>query len=638
MKRLLAATAMTALVAACSASSGPAETNATSLHLPAIAENFQLVDQNHEAWELRYFAHAPAIVIASHALGDETSTATAKALVDLQKQHKDNGLEVFLINASETVSYDDVAAAAETDGYNDLRVLMDEYQLVSENLHVATTGEVYVIDPKTWQFVYRGPADQKLAAAVDSLIAGETVEPAAYASTGAPIELAGLANADAHANISFVDDVAPVLIEKCAGCHTEGGIGPFAMTSYDTIKGFAPMIRESLRTDRMPPFFANRHTGEWLNDQNLTSEEMKTLVHWIEAGAPRGDGEDPLPTAVKPAVEWPLGEPDLVYTIAEASIPATGVVDYKYPAVRNTSSESKWLRASTIIPGDRTVLHHVLSGYMEEMPADGEQAAQTMWKGSVGSYTPGAAPQILPAGTGVEVPAGGAIGFQMHYTTTGKAATDATRIGLYFHDKPPEFIKRSTVIADATIRLEPGKAEQKEVAYMTFPHDAMLYTVYPHAHYRAVQASLEAHYPDGSKELILDLPRYDFNWQRDYDFVEPKLIPAGTRMVARMTYDNSDKNHANPDPTATVTWGDQTFEEMFYMRMNYRWMDETRENQVGEQYDREMMGSLMTGMVDNNLNGKIDPGEALKLAAVAEVFGNALGDRAQESTGTGGAQ
>ncbi len=635
MKRLLAAASLAVLAAACSAANDSTQTAEGDVYLPPIAENFQLVDQNHEAWELRYYAHAPAIVLASHALGDQTSVDAGKALSALQSQFGDNNLQVFLLNASETAGYDEVAEAAKTDGYADVRVLMDEYQLVSENLKVETTGEAFVIDPKTWQFVYRGPADEKLTAAVESLVAGETVQPVAYAAAGAPVSLPGLANSDVHANISYADDIAPVLVEKCAGCHTEGGIGPFAMTSYDVVKGFSPMIRESLRTDRMPPFFANRHTGQWLNDQNLTSDEMKTLVHWIEAGSPRGEGADPLVTEVKPAVEWPLGEPDVVYTIPAAEIPATGVVEYKYPAVRNTSTESKWLKASTIIPGDRTVLHHVLSGYMDEMPADGELAAQTRWKGSVGSYTPGAAPQILPQGTGVEVPAGGAIGFQMHYTTTGKAATDATRIGLYFHEEPPEFIKRSTVIVDATIRLEPGKAEQKEVAYMTFPHDAMLYTVYPHAHYRAVQASLEAHYPDGTTELILDLPRYDFNWQRDYDFAEPKLIPAGTRMVARMTYDNSEHNHANPDPTETVTWGDQTFEEMFYMRMNYRWMDETRENQVGEQYDREMMSSLMTGMVDNNLNGKIDPAEALKLATVMEAFGNALGG-GSDAGGTGG--
>ncbi len=625
MKRLLAAASLAVLAAACSAATDTAQSSQTDQYLPPVAENFQLVDQNREAWELRYYAKAPAIVLASHQVGDETSIATGKALSSLQATHGADGLEVFLLDPTESFTYAGVAEAAEAAGYADVRVLMDEYQLVSENLKVAATGEAFVIDPATWQFVYRGPADDNMVAAVDKLMAGETVEPVAYAAAGAPIQLVGLQNADAHANISFSDEVAPILIEKCAGCHTEGGIGPFAMTSYDVVKGFAPMIRESLRTDRMPPFFANRHTGEWLNDQNLTPTEMKTLVHWIEAGAPRGEGEDPLVAEVKPAVEWPLGEPDLVYTIPAAEIPATGVVEYKYPAVRNTSTESKWLKASTIIPGDRTVLHHVLSGYMDEMPADGEQAAQTKWKGSVGSYTPGAAPQVLPEGTGVEVPAGGAIGFQMHYTTTGKAATDATRIGLYFHDEAPKYIKRSAVIADATIRLEPGKAEQKEVAYMTFPHDATLYTVYPHAHYRAVQASLEAHYPDGTTELIVDLPRYDFNWQRDYDFVEPKQIPAGTRMVARMTYDNSELNRANPDPTATVTWGDQTFEEMFYMRMNYRWNDETVDNQVGEQYDRELMQSLMTGMVDNNLNGKVDPAEALRLTTVMEAFGGAIG-------------
>jgi len=655
MKRFALATISLAALsfAACSqAPSGEAALQASDAEINKLAENFQLIDQNHDAYELRYYADAPAIILASHKLGDATSKGTAVELQALQAEYKDKGVEIFMINSDPGVTREQVAAEAAEAGYPDVRVLLDEFQLVGENLGVRQTGEVFVISPKSWQVVYHGPIDDRFAAegvkkatihpvadTLAKLTAGEEVTLASYKTTGAEIDFPER-DVD-HSKISFVNDVAPMLVEKCASCHTQGGIAPFAMTSYDVVKGFSPMIREAVRTDRMPPFFADRHTGTWKHDENLTAEETKTLVHWIEAGAPRGEGEDPLPTAVKPAPEWPLGKPDLVLTLPTFDVPASGVVDYQYPAVKNPLKETKWLRASTIIPGARTNVHHVLSGWMKEMPKDGSPASQAAWRGSMGSYTPGAEAQVLPDKSGVELPAGGAIGFQMHYTTSGKADEDATRIGLYFHDKPPEYIKRMSVIADPTIELKPGLADQREIAYMVFPKDATLYTVYPHAHYRGVQASLTAEYPDGTKELILDLPKYDFNWQRDYDFVEPKQIPAGTRMVARFKYDNSTRNHANPDPNKTVTWGDQTFEEMFYMRMNYRWNDETLENRVGDKYDAMMMQSLMTGMVDDDLNGKVEGEENAKFAKAMQMFASQLGgqrDAAKTDTtsGTGG--
>ncbi|MEZ5938207.1 MAG: hypothetical protein R3C52_08300 [Hyphomonadaceae bacterium] len=642
------ALALVLAVSAAACSAGGASLAPASVEVAQTADDFRLVDQNRDSWRLRYFTDAPAIVLVSHVLGDSVSTASAKAVADLQTAYADKGVEFVMINSSPGVTREQVAEEARTKGYENVRVLVDEQQLVGEGLGVTRGGEAFVVNPKTWSVVYHGPLDdrfiengsktakvQPVRDALEALTTGGEVEFASYEAGGGAIDFP--ARGEDHAAISYVNDVAPILIDKCASCHTDGGIAPFAMTSYEIVKGFSPMIRETIRTDRMPPFFADSHTGNWKHDASLSGDQIKTLVHWIEAGAPRGEGEDPLPDAVKPAPEWPLGKPDLVLTLPKFDVPAAGVVDYQYPAVANPLTQTRWLRASTIIPGSRTTVHHVLSGYMKDMPKGGAPAIQTAWRGSMGSYTPGAEAQVLPENSGVELPAGGAIGFQMHYTTSGKAEADATRIGLYFYDKPPEFIKRSTVIADASFALEPGKADQREIAYMTVPHDMQLYTVYPHAHYRGVQASLEAYYPDGSRELILDLPRYDFNWQRDYDFVEPKTIPAGTRMVARFTYDNSKRNLANPDPTKRVTWGDQTFEEMFYMRMNYRWLEETRENQVGEKYDAEMMKSLMKGMLDDDLDGKVSPAESLKMANVMKAFGGALPSAVSDEDQSGGA-
>jgi hypothetical protein len=378
------------------------------------------------------------------------------------------------------------------------------------------------------------------------------------------------------------------------------------MTSYETVKGFSPMIRETVRTRRMPPYFADPHIGVFKNDQGLTPDQTKTLVHWIEAGSPRGAGPDPLLAyADKTAPEWPteLGKPDVVVDIPAFKVPASGLVEYQNPLIDNPFKQDAWLRAVAIKPGDRRVLHHVVSNTVADPshPAD-------IPGGSVGSYTPGAQPQIMADGSGAPIPAGGKLHFQMHYTTMGRETVDKTQVGFYVLKTPPKYIKRSAVIGDFALYIPAGAQAHKEVAYLTFPADAYLYTLYPHAHYRGSHVELKSITPDGKETMLLSLPKYDFNWQRDYDPVKPILVKAGTKLVATWVYDNSVHNAANPDPTRNVTWGEQTPDEMMYFRLNYRWVDETTAHPRGDLQAR-LMESGMIGGLDANLDGKIEPDE-----------------------------
>ncbi|MFZ4685504.1 MAG: hypothetical protein ACOYMK_07810, partial [Hyphomonadaceae bacterium] len=202
------------------------------------------------------------------------------------------------------------------------------------------------------------------------------------------------------------------------------------------------------------------------------------------------------------------------------------------------------------------------------------------------------------------VPAGGKLSFSMHYTTTGKSATDQTQIGYYTLKQAPEFIKRSTVISDFALKIPKGEARHTEIAYLEFPADAYLYTLYPHAHYRGWSVELKQIAPDGKETMLLSLPKYDFNWQRDYDPVDPIHIKAGTKLVAKWIYDNSEHNKANPDPTINVTWGEQSWEEMMYFRVNYRWADETVSN-VRNDLQAKLMDSRTIGALDNNADNKV---------------------------------
>ena len=586
---------------------------------PIRVDNFMLVDQDLAAHELYRLSDKPAIVLITQMNGCPISRSQAPAYKELQQQFAGKGVEFMMLNSAAQDAREAIQKEAKDAGY-DMPILMDSNQLVGESLGVQRTAEVYVINPKTWQVIYHGPVDDRsdygggqkkvehryAADALDSLLAGKPVQTASLASKGCLIDFPAKAKPQ---QISYAHDVAPILEKNCVSCHQKGSIGPFAMDNYAMVKGFAPMIREVIRTDRMPPYNADPHVNKFADNKNLSPTEIKTLVHWIEAGAPRGDGPDPLAAKVHVAAEWPLGKPDLVLDVPAYTIPATGVVDYQRPIVKNPLTEGKWLRASTVKVEQRQAVHHILTGYMKDVPADGK-GNESRWGVSVGGYAVGAESEVMPASVGAYIPPGGAIGMQAHYTPFGKEVTDHSKIALYFYKagETPKMVMHNSVVVDNSIVIPAGEARHKEIAYLEFPHDALLYAAFPHAHYRGYAADLWIRYPDGKEKLLLSLPRYDFNWQRDYTFAQPVKVPAGSKLVAHFIYDNSKENPANPDPTKTIVWGDQSWEEMFYTAVRYRWTDETSDHML-PQYDQDLNQNRMFGMLDDNLDGKIQKAE-----------------------------
>ncbi|MFC3079597.1 redoxin family protein [Phenylobacterium terrae] len=619
MKLVLAAAALAGSLALAAFGGAPAAQPAAA-GAPAQVDNFRLTDHTRFAHDLHYYGYAPAIVVMSQANGTGFSRAAAVELQKLSDAYAGKGVVFFMLNSAE--GREAVAAEAKSQGFV-IPVLIDELQLVGEQLGVAREGEVFVIDPKTWTVAYRGPLDDRFGRAavdprtpvrspyarqaIEALLAGKAAPaPRAPMTAGKAIDFPARAAKASFATISYARQIAPILQEKCVSCHIKGGIAPFAMDSYEVVKGFSPMIRETIRTRRMPPYFADPHIGTFRNDQGLSPEQTKAIVHWIEAGAPRGDGPDPLlANAGKTAPEWPahLGEPDVVVELPAFTVPATGLVDYQFMRVENPFKEDTFLRAIAMKPGDRRVLHHVVSNHVPD-----RTRPRTIPGGSVGSYTPGAEAQVIPDEAGAPVPGGGQLNFQMHYTTMGAETVDKTLVGFYLAKEKPKYIRRSIVIGDFGLRIPAGAQRHTEVAYLTLPADAYLYTLYPHAHYRGIHVELKMIAPDGTETMLLSLPRYDFNWQRDYDPVEPILAKAGSKLVATWVYDNSKHNVANPDPTRDVTWGEQTPDEMMYFRINYRWADETVDR-VRNDLQVELARSMMLGMLDNDVDGLLRPEE-----------------------------
>ena len=583
-------------------------------------DDFQLLDHMGVAHRLFYYSDAPAIVVMTQGNGCPIVRNAVPAYRQVRDNYQEQGVKFFLLNSNLQDNKTTIAKEVADFGF-DIPVLVDENQLVGESLNVTRTAEVFVIDPKSRKVVYHGPVDDRLtyqnqkakaefsylSDALDAVIAGETVKISQVDAPGCIVNFPERDNKERHTNISYHDTIAPILEERCVECHQVGGIGPWPMTSYDMIKGFSPMIREVIRTDRMPPWHSDPNIGSFLHDRSLTSKEIKTLVHWIEAGSPRGEGYDPLADPRESLPDWPLGVPDLILTVPSFDVPATGVVDYQRPYVVNPLEEGKWLRASTVKVGSRESVHHVLTGYLKEIPKSG-QSNEVRWGASVGGYAVGAESMIAREGLGTYIPAGGAIGLQMHYTPFGREVTDTTQIGLYFYDKRPPRMLRNSVIMDFSIEIPPEKANHAETAYLEFPKDAELFYAFPHAHYRGQSSTLAIRYPDGREEMILSLPKYDFNWQRAYEFKDPIKVPAGAKLIARYTYDNSTQNAANPDPSKKIVWGDQSFEEMLYTAISYRWSDETSADQKGE-YQELLNAGRLFGMLDDNIDESIQKDE-----------------------------
>ncbi|MBJ7413000.1 MAG: redoxin domain-containing protein, partial [Phenylobacterium sp.] len=387
----------------------PTSAAVASSATPATVDNFMLADTEYMGHEL-YRTDAKAIVLISHANGCPIVRNLAPALKAMKAKYESQGVQFLMVNSAIQDSMEAIAKEKAEYGF-DIPILKDANQLVGEQLGVTRTAEVFVIDPKTWKITYRGPLDDRLdygtqkavaqhtwaADAIDATLAGRQAMAASKQSVGCLIDFPNRK----VATISYVKEVAPILEKKCAACHTEGGIGPFAMSSYEMVKGFSPMIREVLRTDRMPPWNVDPHVSKFADDKSLTPAEIKTVVHWVEQGAPRDGTTDPLAVAAKKRVvaEWPLGKPDLVLELPTYKIPASGVVDYQRPIVVNPLTEGKWVKASTYVVNQRQAVHHFLSGYLKEVPADGK-GNESRWGASMGGYAVGAESTLWPTNVG----------------------------------------------------------------------------------------------------------------------------------------------------------------------------------------------------------------------------------------------
>jgi hypothetical protein len=368
---------------------------------------------------------------------------------------------------------------------------------------------------------------------------------------------------------TFSKDVAPILYAKCVECHRTGAIAPMSLMTYDDARPWARAIKQKVVAREMPPWGADPHVGKFANDPSLSDAQIATVAAWVDAGAPEGNHAD-LPTAPAFVEGWAMGKPDLIFEFVEPfNVPADGTVPYTYVTVPTNLKEDIWITALEYKPTDRRVLHHIISDVVEGngKPAPGPSLTKDPSRkelGGIGGYVPGRQDTEFDEGTARKIPAGADIVLQMHYTTIGQPVSDRLQIGVKLAKQPPTKLRAASggSMPNTSFAIPPGDGNYEVTAQKTFAQDTYLSTLYPHMHVRGKDVKYTLTYPDGREELLLSVPKYDFNWQLTYRLAEPKLIPAGSTLKVIAHFDNSRNNRFNPDPTATVRWGDQTWEEM----------------------------------------------------------------------------
>ena len=384
---------------------------------------------------------------------------------------------------------------------------------------------------------------------------------------------AGIASVEAaEGTPTFAKDIAPILYENCVACHRPNHLAPMSLMTYADARPWARAVKTKVLAREMPPWGADSSVRAYTNDASLTQAEIDTIAAWVDGGAPKGNDAD-LPAAPQFAEGWSIGEPDLIFTMLEPfEVPADGTMPYSYVTVPTNLAEDIWISAHEFRPGDRRVIHHVIPQVMEDdgKPATGEVKLQrdrtrTRARGaSVGGYVPNRLGTVYEDGVAVKLPAGADIEAQMHYTTIGKPVTDQSSWGVVLTREPDSTLRRARggQVANLGFAIEPGNANYAVTASRTIAEDTYLANMMPHMHVRGKSAKYTVIRPDGSEEVALWVPNYDFNWQLRYQLEEPIFMPKGSTLQVEFHYDNSGNNRFNPDPTAEVHWGDQTWEEM----------------------------------------------------------------------------
>jgi hypothetical protein len=406
------------------------------------------------------------------------------------------------------------------------------------------------------------------------------------------------------ADPTFAEDVAPIFYKNCTSCHHSGGMAPFSLVDYDSARAKTDEIFDAVSVGDMPPWHAAGPHGVFRNDRRLSDADRQTILRWVQAGARAGDLSK-LPPRPEYSTAWTIGAPDLAVGMQdEFTVPASGTVEYQYFVVPTNLTEDRWVQAIEIMPGAREVVHHVLvyarvpaaagapvppapvqsAGAAPPPPllirnpahaihdaprTDTLHAPPRQLGVLIATEVPGTNVIEFPEGTALRLRAGTVLTLQMHYTAHGHEMKDRTQVGFRFAKAPPTEEIFASHFFNGAMHVPAGAKDVAVPAEIGFGRPVKIWGLMPHTHLRGTRWQYRLEKPDGTAEVILDVPHYDFNWQTYYMFAKPLEVPAGAKITSTAWYDNSAENKHNPDPTKDVWWGDQTWEEMQYTGFLY---------------------------------------------------------------------
>jgi len=548
-------------------------------------DNFTLLDSHSHRRSLTELANRKVIVLVF--LGAECPLVKlyVPRLNELAQQYEPQGVTVLGVDSNAQDRPSEIATFARTCNLG-FPILRDTGNAVADQLGATRTPEVVVLDQDR-AIRYRGRIDdangvgrkrtkaarRDLNEALEELLAGKPVSQPETQAAGCLI--GRVRKIEPHGDVTYSRQISRILNRRCVECHREKELAPFALTNYDDVVGWADTICEVVKQGRMPPWFAAPEHGRFSNDCSLTDEEKKQLDTWVENGCPRGDAAD-LPEPPKFVRGWRIGKPDAVYKMKEPyRVAAEGTENYKYFTIDPDLKEDVWVSMAEARPGNPAVVHHiVLFTVPPGVKLRSEEEAQALGQ-NLAVYAPGMPPWKYPDGMAARVKAGSKFIIQMHYTPNGTAQDDLSYVGLKFADaaKVKKRVQYGMAI-NSGFQIPPHADNYEVVSRVSFSRDMLLLNLFPHMHYRGKSFRFEAIYPDETREVLLDVPHYDFNWQLRYDLVEPKLLPKGTTLLCTGHFDNSEANVYNPDPNKAVRFGLQTWEEMQVGYYTIAWADE----------------------------------------------------------------
>lgn len=532
-------------------------------------QDFEIRDYRGKVHRLSDYSSDKLVVLVF--LGTECPLVRAYApkLEQLATTYADQGVRFLGVNSNLQDSLTEIAAYARSYGIN-FPILKDNENALADEVGAVRTPEALVLDGDR-VIRYHGRIDDQigvgykrpsilhddLVQAIEELLAGKEVT---VASTDAPgCHIGRMHRSEPTGSVTYSNQIARIFQNRCERCHRAGEIGPFPMQQYSDVVGWAETIAEVVDQRRMPPWFASpKHDGEFHNEARMTPEEIALVKEWVANGAPEGDPKD-LPEPVEFVSGWQI-KPDQVWHMNDKpfTVPAEGVVPYKHFVVDLGLTEDKWIQTAEARPGVYSVVHHILVFLQEP---------GVMYPGMPGelmaAYAPGFPPVVAPPGMAMRARKGSKIVFQMHYTPDGVDRDDNSYFGVTYAD--PASVEYRVHVQNAinfTFKIPAHADNVPVVATRKIGRDCLLLGLNPHMHQRGKSYTYEAVYPDGKKEILLDIPRFDFNWQIPCMYKEPHTLPAGTKLVCTGVFDNSENNLSNPNPSQDVKWGDQTWEEM----------------------------------------------------------------------------